>query len=113
MCANPPEETIEHMLFHCPFTTLGWEKVGMNRHNNNDRKTIIQRGKDHWHKPMLMEIFLVSAWNIWKERNNLLFKGIALNIDSWTQRVKSDLLLLVHGTKQDLHSFISNFVDNL
>jgi hypothetical protein len=27
MCTNPPEEAIEHMLFSCPFSTLGWEKL--------------------------------------------------------------------------------------
>jgi hypothetical protein len=30
---------------------------------------------------MFMKISIVAAWDIWKERNNLLFKGIALDLN--------------------------------
>jgi hypothetical protein len=113
MCINPPEETIEHLLFYCPFSTLCWEKIGMSWHSNSERRTLIQKGKDQWQKPMYMEIMLISAWNIWKERNNLLFKGINPSIESWKQRVKTDLLLLIHRTKEKLHSFILDFAEKI
>jgi hypothetical protein len=89
------------------------EKIGMSWHSNSERRTLIQKGKEQWQKPMYMEIMLISAWNIWKERNNLLFKGINPSIESWKQRVKTDLLLLVHRTKEKLHSFILDFAENI
>jgi hypothetical protein len=101
------------MLFHRPLSTLCWEKIGMTWHNNVDKNTIIQKGKDQWKKPMYIKILLVSASNIWKERNNLLFKGLNPGVESWLQRVKSDLLLPIHRTKEDIHSFIFEFVDSL
>jgi hypothetical protein len=82
-------------------------------HSADDRRTIIQKGKEQWQKPMFMEIFLISAWNIWKERNNLYFKGLNPRVETWKQRVKADLLLLVHRTKEEHHSFISEFVDSI
>jgi hypothetical protein len=53
---------------------------------------------------MFMKISIVAAWDIWKERNNLLFKGIALDLNSWTQSIKIDYLLLVHRAKANLAS---------
>jgi hypothetical protein len=38
------------MLFHRPLSTLCWEKIGMTWHNNVDKNTIIQKGKDQWKK---------------------------------------------------------------
>jgi hypothetical protein len=113
MCTNPPEETIEHMLFACPFSALCWEKTGMLWHSTGDRRTVIQRGKELWQKPLFMEIFLISAWHIWKERNNLYFRGLQPSVETWKQRVKTDLLLLVHRIKEKHHSFILDFAANI
>jgi hypothetical protein len=80
---------------------------------HGNRLEIIEQGRATWKNPLYMEITIVASWSIWKERNNKLFNGIDLDIDSWTRRFKQDFALLVHRTKKDLHPFINNFVDNL
>jgi hypothetical protein len=60
-----------------------------------------------------MELFMLAAWNIWKERNRLLFDGVSPTIESSKIRVKSDLLLLVHRTKYSLHSNIFDIAATL
>ena len=80
---------------------------------DGDHLQIIQYGKNSWHRPMFMEIFMTAAWNIWKERNNMHFRGIVPDVASWLARFKSDFSLLVHRTRTDLHSFISDLVDSL
>ena len=62
---------------------------------------------------MFMEIFMIAAWSIWKERNDLVFNAISPALDSWKNRFTSDFNLLVHRTKGDLHTFISSLVDQL
>jgi hypothetical protein len=53
---------------------------------------------------------MIASWNIWKERNKLLFEGIAPTISSWKTRVKTGLLLLIHRTKSNLHPIITHIV---
>jgi hypothetical protein len=113
MCANPPEETIEHTIFQCPFSMACWQEIQMTWDANGDRLSIISRGKKRWNKPLFMEIFMIASWNIWKEMNKSLFEGIAPTISSWKTRVKTDLLFLVHRTKSDLHPIITHIVADL
>jgi hypothetical protein len=40
-----------------------------------------------------MEIFVCSAWNIWKERNDFIFKQQVPSLARWRVRFQSDLLL--------------------
>jgi hypothetical protein len=74
MCNHPPEETIEHLLFHCPFSTSCWDCLNISWLQHGDRLHIIDQGRRIWKKPMYMEVFMVGAWNIWKEINALLAK---------------------------------------
>jgi hypothetical protein len=73
----------------------------------------LEEGKSRWAGKLFMEIFLLSSWNIWKERNICYFDGVPPSIDSWRARLKADLLLLVHRTKTSLHPVILYFVDRL
>jgi hypothetical protein len=52
---------------------------------------------------LYMEILMLSSWNIWKERNMLLFDGITPSTNAWKIKLKANLLLLVHRTKTDIH----------
>jgi hypothetical protein len=113
MCDNPPEETIEHLLFHCPFSTSCWDCLDATWIQQGDRLHIIDHGRRTWKKPMYMEIFMIGAWNIWKERNQFFFEGIAPSVTSWKARFKNDFKLLTHRTKEKHHSFILGIVSNL
>jgi hypothetical protein len=73
--------------------------LGMHWVDLDDRLQIIEEGMDRWNGPLFMEIFLLASWNIWKERNKLFFEGTAPTLRSWKERLKSDLSLLVHRTK--------------
>jgi hypothetical protein len=85
---------------------MSWSDTG-------DRLQILEEGKTRWNGQLFMEIFLLSSWNIWKERNRYYFDGVLPSLESWRARVKSDLLLLVYRTNSTLHPVILNFVDML
>jgi hypothetical protein len=61
------------MIFHCPFSPTYWHTLGMVWDATGDRLQILEGGKRIWTKPSIMELFMLSSWNIWKERNQLLF----------------------------------------
>jgi hypothetical protein len=73
LCQNPPEETIEHLLFTCDFSKSCWQTLGFQWADLPDRLLIIEEGKARWHGPLFMELFLLASWNIWKERNKFFF----------------------------------------
>jgi hypothetical protein len=78
-----------------------------------DRLQIIEDGMARWNGPLFMEIFLLASWNIWKERNKLYFEGTIPTLRSWKERLKSDLSLLVHRTKNSVHSYIFDIIGRL
>ena len=113
MCQLQTEETIEHLFFKCPFGVDCWSKLSITWGAQINRLDLVSTAKHNYHHPMFMEVFMVGAWSIWKERNNLIFNGINPHIESWKTRFITDFTLLVHRTKEDLHPFIVNLVSQL
>lgn len=50
--------------------------MGIDWSQHGDRQKLIELGKENYNGPMFMDIFLVAAWSLWKERNNNFFRGI-------------------------------------
>jgi hypothetical protein len=113
MCTTPPEETIEHMLFHCPFSQVCWATLNISCQQHGHRLQIIEQAKSQWTRPMFMEIFIIGASSIWKERNSRLFDNKIPDLDSWKRRFTTDLSLLVHRTKEDFHPFITSVLNSI
>eukprot|EP00253_Pinus_taeda_P008423 PITA_08423 len=78
------EETMEHLLNHCPFTSTLWNWVDSTfRQTDKDNFSITSTLKN-WRKDLsknelinkdwtLVPGFLI--WDVWKERNNRIFKN--------------------------------------
>jgi hypothetical protein len=113
MCPSPPEETIEHMIFLCPFSRQCWTKLQICWPVSGDRLHLIEDYKRQWKQPMFMEVLMLGSWGIWKERNNMLFNNVKLDTQRWLARFKEDFSLLTHRTKEELHPFISSFIATL
>lgn len=109
-CANPPEETLEHLFFRCSFSALCRGELGLSWNDRGDRLHLLHEAKQTWTRPMFMEVFIVAAWGLWKERNNKHFRGVVPSVDSWTQRFKRDFELLKHRSKESLEPFILHLV---
>lgn len=62
---------------------------------------------------MFMEVFVIAAWSLWKERNNKHFRGLMPTLDGWLQRFKTDFEMMKHRTKEGLWPFIDHFLANI
>ena len=82
---------------------MRWPFVG-------DRLENIHVWQRLWDKPMFIEIFVVGAWSLWKQRNNKHFMGVEPSVESWLQRFKADFDLLRHRNKENLGHFITAFL---
>ena len=88
------EETIEHLIFTCPFSSSCWQKVGIVWNLNLSRIEAIQAARRSFNGELFFEFVGIVAWNIWKERNNFIFRHIPPSLAAWRERSKADLLWL-------------------
>lgn len=113
LCAARPEETLTHLFFSCPFTAECWSTLGIAWPNLDERFSLLHEGKRAWGRPMFMEVFVVAAWGIWKERNNKCFRRIPQSVSSWKARFKEDFHLLTHRASSKLIPFVNSLVGSL
>lgn len=113
LCVSPPEETVEHLFFECGFSKECWGKLGIVWAHSGNRLQLVHEARDKWTGPMFMEIFIIAAWSIWKERNNKHFRGIVPTETVWLQRFKNDFGMMRHRVKEALVPFVEHFVASI
>jgi hypothetical protein len=55
--------------------------------------------RNSYNSTHFVEKVLYAAWNIWKQRNSLIFENIVPSVPSWRVLFRNDLSLLVHRVK--------------
>jgi hypothetical protein len=70
----------------------------------------ITEARSNFQGPLFFEIFTITAWGIWKERNNKIFRNIDPSRASWKARVIADLDLLRFKVNQNLQNTISSYI---
>ena len=75
LCSNNVEETAFHLFFCCPLG-IHWDFAG-------DCFQMMKQAKQQFHHPFFMEIFIIAAWQIWKQRNNFIFDRGSPSLESW------------------------------
>lgn len=113
LCQNPPEEDLIHLFFDCPFSARCWRTLGISWPNSNCRLHKVHVARAVWDKPMFLEIFTIAAWEIWKERNDKLFRNIPPSHATWLVRFKKDFSMMTHRAKQKFVPFIHSFLADL
>jgi hypothetical protein len=83
LCARNREETTFHLFFTCPFSSECWRHLGFNWNFNLDFHNMMIEAKQQCPHPFFMETFMVAAWLIWKQRNDLIFNLRNLSFQQW------------------------------
>jgi hypothetical protein len=113
LCSTGDEETLEHLFFSCTFSISCWTRLNITWNMGAGRFDMITQAKANFQEGLFFEIFTIASWGIWKERNDLIFKGITPSRNSWKARVIGDLTLLRFRVNQNLEHTISSFIDRL
>ncbi|KAI5011788.1 hypothetical protein ZWY2020_013925 [Hordeum vulgare] len=113
LCTAQEEETIDHLIFSCQFSQHCWVKIGISYNSNTSRIEATTRAKENYSGRLFFEIFTITAWNIWKERNNYIFNQINPTHNSWLEKTKVDLSWLRSRVSTDLSDYITSLVNNL
>ena len=83
--SNNLEETAFHLFFSCPFSQACWQYLGIHWDFSMDFFHMLIQAKQQFQSPFFMEIFIIGAWQIWKQRNNFIFDRGRPSFSSWKQ----------------------------
>ena len=103
MCSlcNQEQETAGHLILHCSFAKLVWQKIGTWTQQlvraPDDSLEII----DWWEKELAYlpakkrrlkaALLMYCAWNIWKERNRRVFDQVQKTPAEVMQEIKAEV----------------------
>jgi hypothetical protein len=74
---------------------------------------MLKRAKKNSNGPYFVEIVILACWNIWKQRNDKIFKGIQPTFRAWKAKFVLDVTLLKHIVKACSVDLLSSWLDNL
>lgn len=85
LCQLQAEETTFHLFFECSFSTACWVHIVIEWDPSMEFFQMIQEAKRRCTTPNFMKIFIMAAWQIWKQRNRLIFDNMPPSLQSWWQ----------------------------
>lgn len=91
LCSDGVEETFEHLFFYCSRAIGRWFSIGLSWSDHVDIHQKIYEAKQEFAYPFFMEIFLIGAWCIWKERYDMIFNNKAPSIARWKSAFKEEV----------------------
>ncbi|CAO2185264.1 unnamed protein product [Urochloa humidicola] len=95
-CPNNVEETTYHLFFGCPFSKQCWQQIGFQWNSVLPFYDMLSASRSNFNKQFYMEVFIISAWCIWKQRNGLIFDSRPPSIDNWKSNFIDECLLQAH-----------------
>jgi len=90
LCNSHNEETAMHLFFTCPFAKSCWQLIGLEWHLGVPFFQMIESAKQSYNNNFFMEIFIIAAWQIWKQRNDLIFENRPASLNSWRRSFKDE-----------------------
>jgi hypothetical protein len=102
MCSAGTLENCQHLFFRCDFATQCWSFLGIQWTLNGQFSESFSAARTNFSGPCFFEVLACASWNIWKTRNDLIFKQIPASLARWKIGFQTDLMLhryRVHSSK--------------
>jgi hypothetical protein len=106
LCLEDVEESVEHLFFDCNSTACRWFALGITWNAHLDIHQKIQAAELDFAQPFFMENFMIGAWCIWNERNDLIFNGKPPCLAAWESTFKAQVSEHLIRIKASLHPSI-------
>jgi hypothetical protein len=107
------EELTYHLLFQCPFTERCWDLLNIHWDHNLPFFDTIQKAKSEWTFEYFMETFAIAAREIWKIRNNKIFKGDPPAFTTWKLNFSTTVKLHLFRISEEAREPILSWLDSL
>lgn len=109
LCNISRLETNKHLFHECSFAKRCWDIIGMQWNYSVDTQQMFDQARLAWHKPLFKEITILAAWNIWKQRNKVLFDGARASHSDWLRMFRADLEILRFRVDSEKTTFLEGF----
>jgi len=107
------EGTAMHLFFTCPFAVRCWQLVGIQWRRGNPFFQMIQMARQDFNHQFFMETFTITASQIWKLRNGLIFEGRPANFNLWKRNFQEECLNQAHKMKNSLQLPFLSWVNSV
>jgi hypothetical protein len=104
---------MDHLFFDCPSVTCRWFFLGIVWADNHNVHQRIFIAKQAFNNPFFMDIFMIGAWCLWKERNDYIFNRKPPCLATWKVSFKARVLDHLVRIKPNLHSSIKLWLQAL
>jgi hypothetical protein len=112
LCPSKILEDWSHLFFQCYFSTRIWSYLQISWGMGSGPE-MLMHAKKQFNGPCFVEIVILSCWNIWKQRNDKIFKGMKPSFRAWKAGFVQDITLLKYRVKKgDVH-ILQTWIDNL
>ena len=113
LCNANVEESLTHLFLDCPFAAQRWAMINIQISQQLDPFQNLQSFKDQLGVPFFMEIIILMCWEIWKARNDLIFREENPNIPHTEQNFRDEFQLLLLRVKRSYSPPIDQWIANL
>jgi hypothetical protein len=110
MCSEHREETTFHLFFSCRFSKECWNHLGFNWNLASNFHQMMAQARQQWSNPFFMAFFLLGAWLIWKQRNDLIFNNKRPSLASWKRGFLQEATLQANRLLPDKQLVFLNII---
>jgi hypothetical protein len=97
-CNLGMDETLTHLFITCPFTQSCWLAIQI-VFTEVDPFLALEEVRAQLNVPFFMDIIITFCWSIWMQRNDLIFKGIPLSVNTCFRNFKKEFALVILRAK--------------
>lgn len=102
LCQENILETRDHLFFDCVMASQCWSSLGISWDMSLPLSDRFISARGVFSGPCFMEIMACASWNLWKLRNDVIFRGIPATLRRWKSGFQSDVMLHRHKVKPAL-----------
>lgn len=93
LCSLNREETAFHFFFSCPFSQQCWNFLGFHWDFHREFFEMMEHERQQQSLSFFMDIFIMTAWHIWKQRNNFIFNRSPPSFLAWKLAFRNEVIL--------------------
>ena len=113
LCPLHVVEDWRHLFFLCNFSVRVWNFLQIEWESGNSLEHTFFSARKEFRKPFFTEVVLLAVWNIWKQRNEAVFRQVLPSFTSSRRSFVHEATMHMHRLSPKLVPDWSSWLDNL